>query len=163
KKLERPARTIRFIFPPEIEGTLALLNAKPSHVAFKCEADPQKVEQTCASSDPAFDAGASLAKRIKAVVPMSTVGGGPDIKAGMGDGSLHANIHPMRMGALGAADEIHHKRKQISGACEGGEVERFEIEQVRPMVESVKRLAPDTKEMRGLTIGKVAATLDNNS
>jgi len=27
KKLERPARTIRFIFPPEIEGTLALLNA----------------------------------------------------------------------------------------------------------------------------------------
>src|SRR5215467_1452985 len=29
KQLARPARTIRFIFPPEIEGTMALLNAKP--------------------------------------------------------------------------------------------------------------------------------------
>src|SRR5713226_125260 len=28
-KLARPARTIRFIFPPEIEGTMALLNGKP--------------------------------------------------------------------------------------------------------------------------------------
>src|SRR5207247_4409283 len=28
-KLARPARTIRFIWPPEIEGTLTLLNAKP--------------------------------------------------------------------------------------------------------------------------------------
>ena len=282
KKLERPARTIRFIFPPEIEGTLALLNAKPSHVAFKCEADPQKVEQTCASSDPAFDAGASLAKRIKAVVHMDMVGGGPETKAvfhvtrgpmslpsfvhdvawsfaewvneesykfaatgkadfpmiapeggkeplraeysaytmgsdhdvyqdssfgipaiylndwpdryihtnfdsaanidptklkraafigaasgyflaGMGDGSLHAIYHLLRMRTFRTADEIHHKREQISDACEGGEVERFEMEQVRPMVESVKRLAPDTKEMRWLTISKVAATLDNNS
>src|SRR5204862_6204945 len=27
--LARPARTIRFIWPPEIEGTITLLNAKP--------------------------------------------------------------------------------------------------------------------------------------
>src|SRR5882724_9581211 len=52
KKLERPARTIRFIFPPEIEGTLALLNGKPE-----------------------------FAKRIKAVVHMDMVGGGPETKA----------------------------------------------------------------------------------
>jgi hypothetical protein len=51
-KLARPARTIRFIFPPEIEGTLALLNAKPE-----------------------------FAKRIKAVVHMDMVGGGPETKA----------------------------------------------------------------------------------
>jgi len=50
--LPRPARTIRFIFPPEIEGTLALLNAKPE-----------------------------LAKRIKAVIHMDMVGGGPATKA----------------------------------------------------------------------------------
>src|SRR5438128_2415904 len=50
--LARPARTIRFIWPPEIEGTLALLNAKPE-----------------------------LAKRIKAVVHMDMVGGGPETKA----------------------------------------------------------------------------------
>ncbi|MGA3178273.1 MAG: DUF4910 domain-containing protein [Candidatus Acidiferrum sp.] len=51
-KLARPARTIRFVFPPEIEGTLALLNAKPD-----------------------------LTKRIKAVVHMDMVGGGPETKA----------------------------------------------------------------------------------
>jgi aminopeptidase YwaD len=51
-KLARPARTIRFIWPPEIEGTVTLLNAKPE-----------------------------LAKRIKAVVHMDMVGGGPETKA----------------------------------------------------------------------------------
>jgi hypothetical protein len=51
-KLTRPARTIRFVFPPEIEGTLALLNARPE-----------------------------LAKRIRAVVHMDMVGGGPETKA----------------------------------------------------------------------------------
>jgi hypothetical protein len=51
-KLARPARTIRFIWPPEIEGTMALLNAKPES-----------------------------AKRIKAAVHMDMVGGGPETKA----------------------------------------------------------------------------------
>ncbi|HEV3410316.1 MAG TPA: DUF4910 domain-containing protein [Chthoniobacterales bacterium] len=51
-KIERPRRTIRFIWPPEIEGTLALLNARPE-----------------------------LARRIKAVVHMDMVGGGPETKA----------------------------------------------------------------------------------
>jgi aminopeptidase YwaD len=51
-KLARPAHTIRFIFPPEIEGTMALLNGKPE-----------------------------LAKRIRAVIHMDMVGGGPETKA----------------------------------------------------------------------------------
>ena len=51
-KLARPARTIRFNFPPEIEGTLALLNGKPE-----------------------------FAKRIKAAIHMDMVGGGPATKA----------------------------------------------------------------------------------
>ncbi len=51
-KLPRPARTIRFIWPPEIEGTLALLNGKPE-----------------------------FAQRIKAVVHMDMVGGGQVTKA----------------------------------------------------------------------------------
>jgi aminopeptidase YwaD len=51
-KLDRPARTIRFIWPPEIEGTLTLLNAKPE-----------------------------FAQRIKAVVHMDMVGGDPVTKA----------------------------------------------------------------------------------
>ena len=52
EKVSRPARTIRFIFPPEIEGTMALLNGKPE-----------------------------FAKRIKAVVHMDMVGGGTETKA----------------------------------------------------------------------------------
>jgi aminopeptidase YwaD len=51
-KLARPARTLRFIWPPEVEGTVTLLNAKPE-----------------------------FAKRIKAVVHMDMVGGGPATKA----------------------------------------------------------------------------------
>lgn len=51
-RIERPARTIRFIWPPEIEGTLTLLNARPE-----------------------------IAARIKAVIHMDMVGGGPETKA----------------------------------------------------------------------------------
>lgn len=51
-KLERPRRSIRFIWPPEIEGTLAILNARPD-----------------------------ITKRVKAVIHMDMVGGGPETKA----------------------------------------------------------------------------------
>jgi aminopeptidase YwaD len=51
-KIARPARSIRFIWPPEIEGTLTLLNARPD-----------------------------IARRIKAVIHMDMVGGGPETKA----------------------------------------------------------------------------------
>jgi aminopeptidase YwaD len=51
-KVARPARTIRFFWPPEIEGTITLLNARPE-----------------------------LASRIKAVIHMDMVGGGPETKA----------------------------------------------------------------------------------
>jgi hypothetical protein len=52
QKLPPPARTMRFIFPPEIEGTITYLNARPE-----------------------------IASRIKAVVHMDMVGGGPETKA----------------------------------------------------------------------------------
>lgn len=51
-RVARPARTLRFIWPPEIEGTLALLNARPE-----------------------------VAARTKAVIHMDMVGGGPETKA----------------------------------------------------------------------------------
>ena len=52
KRIAAPRRTIRFVWPPEIEGTLALLNAKPD-----------------------------LAARIKAAIHLDMVGGGADTKA----------------------------------------------------------------------------------
>ncbi len=51
-RIQRPRRTIRFIWPPEIEGTMALLNARPD-----------------------------FAHRIKAVIHMDMVGGGSETKA----------------------------------------------------------------------------------
>ncbi len=51
-RIPAPARTIRFIWPPEIEGTLALLNARPD-----------------------------IAARTKAVIHMDMVGGGPETKS----------------------------------------------------------------------------------
>jgi aminopeptidase YwaD len=51
-ELARPARTIRFIWPPEVEGTTTLLNAKPE-----------------------------LARRIRVAIHMDMVGGGPVTKA----------------------------------------------------------------------------------
>ena len=50
--LPRPARTIRFIWPPEVEGTVTLLNAKPE-----------------------------FARRIKVAIHMDMVGGGLDTKS----------------------------------------------------------------------------------
>ena len=51
-RLARPARTIRFVWPPEIEGTVVLLNARPD-----------------------------IAARIKVAIHMDMVGGGPETKA----------------------------------------------------------------------------------
>jgi aminopeptidase YwaD len=51
-RIPPPARTLRFVWPPEIEGTMALLNAWPEWAA-----------------------------RIRAVVHMDMVGGGPETKA----------------------------------------------------------------------------------
>jgi aminopeptidase YwaD len=62
-KLARPARTLRFIWPPEIEGTTTLLNARPE-----------------------------FASRIKAVVHMDMVGGGPATKA-----TFHVTRGPMSL------------------------------------------------------------------
>jgi hypothetical protein len=52
KRLAPPRRTIRFVWPPEIEGTLALLNGRPE-----------------------------LAQKIKAAIHLDMVGGGPETKA----------------------------------------------------------------------------------
>jgi aminopeptidase YwaD len=51
-RLPRPARTLRFVWPPEIEGTITLLNAHPDRTA-----------------------------RIKAAIHLDMVGGGPETKA----------------------------------------------------------------------------------
>lgn len=51
-KVPRPARTMRFVWPPEIEGTVILLNGKPE-----------------------------IAARIKAAIHLDMVGGGPVTKA----------------------------------------------------------------------------------
>ena len=83
-QLARPARTMRFIFPPEIEGTVTLLNAKPE-----------------------------FAKRIKAVVHMDMVGGGPETKAVFhvtrGPMSLPSFVHDVAWAFAGWVNEESYK------------------------------------------------------
>ncbi len=77
-KLARPARTIRFIFPPEIEGTLALLNGngRSSITSITRSSD-----DTISKIQERLIVLPGLAGRIKAVVHMDMVGGGPETKA----------------------------------------------------------------------------------
>ena len=76
-RLARPARTLRFIWPPEIEGTLAMLNGVPG-----------------------------LAQRIRAAIHMDMVGGGPETRATFhvtrGPGSLPSFVYDVgaEFGAL---------------------------------------------------------------
>jgi len=79
-KLARPARTIRFIFPPEIEGTLAFLNAKNAGLEIWPERDNSTTHLPTQATNHLFF-GANLAKRIKAAIHMDMVGGGPETKA----------------------------------------------------------------------------------
>ena len=78
--MPRPARTLRFIWPPEVEGTVTLLNAKPE-----------------------------FATRIKAVVHMDMVGGGPETKAVFhvtrGPTSLPSFVHDVAWAFAGWLNE----------------------------------------------------------
>jgi len=70
KQLPRPSRAIRFVFPPEIEGTMALLNGWGTIGGRSPDL----------GKPPSLN-GPALAKHIKAVVHMDMVGGGPETKA----------------------------------------------------------------------------------
>jgi hypothetical protein len=83
--------------------------------------------------------------------------------AGIGDKDLQAIFGLLQTRTLRTAAEIRRKSAQIETPCEGGEIERFERDQVRPLVESVTRFAPDTQGIRWPAIGKIGANIANNS
>jgi len=82
--------------------------------------------------------------------------------AGMGDKDLQAVFGLLQMRTLRTAEEIRRKRAQVA-EYEGGEIERFEEVQVRPLVESVTRLAPDSKGVRFPAMGKIGSNIANNA
>jgi aminopeptidase YwaD len=84
-KMARPARTLRFIFLPEVEGTMALLNSdyesiSPLIPVKKTTLDSGDGEKFLEHVEPAT-AFRPFYKRIKAVIHMDMVGGGPETKA----------------------------------------------------------------------------------
>jgi aminopeptidase YwaD len=83
-KLPRPARTIRFYWPPEIEGTLALLASPWRTSTMKLEVS-KKYDGSVAlpqkGGGSLIETGPAQAERIKAVIHMDMVGGGPVTKA----------------------------------------------------------------------------------
>ncbi len=79
-KLARPARTIRFIWPPEIEGTIAFLNGSGT-LEKQTTAENGKPDQSNAERSLTVYLTSHWAKHIKAVIHMDMVGGGPETKA----------------------------------------------------------------------------------
>jgi len=81
-KLARPARTIRFIWPPEIEGTMALANSpvQKYEVTWPTGIDAARLKLDSEGINRMID-GQPLIHRFKAVVHMDMVGGGPVTKA----------------------------------------------------------------------------------
>jgi len=112
-KLERPARTIRFVFPPEVEGTMAFLNGKTgagvSGTYFAPSGEPHQV------SGYALYDGPGLARQIKAVIHMDMVGGGPETKAVFhvtrGPMSLPSFVHDV---AWAFADWVNEESYQFA-------------------------------------------------
>jgi aminopeptidase YwaD len=83
-KLERLARTIRFYWPPEIEGTMALLTSPPRTYKMALQTKPNfdgSVSLPQSDGGSLTQTGSALAKRVKAVIHMDMVGGGPQTKA----------------------------------------------------------------------------------
>jgi hypothetical protein len=83
-KLARPARTIRFYWPPEIEGTMALLTSPPRTYKMALQTKPNfdgSVSLPQSGGGSLTQTGSALAKRVKAVLHMDMVGGGPETKA----------------------------------------------------------------------------------
>jgi hypothetical protein len=250
--LARPARTVRFIWPPEIEGTLTLLNAKPEfakrikaavhmdmvgggletkavfHVTRGPMSLPSFVHDVAwAFAEFANEQSYTFAATGKAEYPLVAPEGGkeplraeyspysmgsdhdvyqdssfaipsiylndwPDryihtnfdtaanidptklkraafigaasgyFLAGMSDNDLPTIFGFLQMRTLRLAEELRRKRAQVEG-CDGGEMQRFAQDQVRPLVESVARLTPDVKGFRWPAIGKIGANIANNS
>src|SRR3989440_3018666 len=84
RKLARPARTIRVYWPPETEGTMALLTSPPR--TYKMELDTKRsfdgaVPLPQSGGGSLTQTGPTLAKRVKAVIHMDMVGGAPETKA----------------------------------------------------------------------------------
>ena len=83
-KLARPARTIRFYWPPEIEGTLALLTSPPRTYKSALYVKPNfdgSVTLPQRGGGNLTQTGPALAQQVKAVIHMDMVGGGPETKA----------------------------------------------------------------------------------
>jgi len=283
KQLAPPARTFRFIFPPEIEGNMALITGRAEFIAGL---DPVNGEGRVISGAEKIHTPMYMPlefpKRIKAVIHMDMVGGGPETKAvfhvtrgpmslpsfvhhvawafadwlndqsyqfaatgkaaypmiaaeggkeplraeysafTMGsdhdvyqdssfgipaiymndwpDRFIHtnfdsaANIDPsklkraafigaasgyflammndsnlpsvfrlLQLHTLRVADGISQKRAQIADQCDGGELERFEEQNVRALVESVVHFGLDSKGDRWPMLGKIGANIANNT
>jgi hypothetical protein len=84
KRLAPPARTIRFYWPPEIEGTMALLTSPPRTYKSALYVKPNfdgSVALPQTGGGNLTQTGRALAQRVKAVIHMDMVGGGPETKA----------------------------------------------------------------------------------
>jgi len=83
--------------------------------------------------------------------------------AQMSDKDAQSIFELLPMHTLRTADEIRRKREQIEDPCEGGEIDRFESQQVRPLMLSITRLLPNSEATAWPAIGKTGANIANNT
>jgi len=110
--IARPARTIRFIWPPEIEGTLALLNGNGrSSITSATKSDDGTLQSF--HEKLIVVPGVELARRIKAAIHMDMVGGGLETKAVFhvtrGPMSLPSFVHDVAWAFAEFANEQSYK------------------------------------------------------
>jgi aminopeptidase YwaD len=251
-KLACPARTIRFIWPPEVEGTVTLLNAKPefaqrikavihmdmvgggpvTKAVFHVTRGPMSLpsfvhdvawafadfvnEQsykfaTTGSAEYPFIAPEGGKEPLQARFGPYTMGSDHDVyqDSSFGIPSIYlndwpdryihtnfdtaANIDPTKLKraafigsasgyflaqmtdrdaqsvlrlletrSLREAQETRLKSAQLS-ECDGGEVSRFELDQMRPLVDSIGRLAPDSKNLREPYLARMHDNIQRSS
>jgi aminopeptidase YwaD len=251
-KLARPARTIRFIWPPEIEGTLTLLNAKPEfaqrikavvhmdmvgggpvtksvfHVTRGPMSLPSFVHDVAWAfgefvNEQSYNFAAGLPAEYPLVAPEGgkepllaqdtpyTMGSDHDVYQDSSfkipaiylndwpDRYIHtnfdtaANIDPTKLkraafigaasgyflaqmsdrdvqpvlrllvtGSLRKAEGMRLKGAQLSD-CDAGEISRFELSQVRPLVDSIQRFVPDAENIREPYFARVHDNIQRNA
>jgi aminopeptidase YwaD len=115
KQLVRPARTLRFIFPPEIEGTLAFLNGTAFIENQSPDLSQRRPLPPMAQRPMRPFESKALASKIKAVIHMDMVGGGPETKAVFhvtrGPMSLPSFVHDV---AWAFAEWVNEKSYQFA-------------------------------------------------
>jgi hypothetical protein len=82
--------------------------------------------------------------------------------AGMGEKDVLSVSNLVQAESLRIAEQIAERRVQLS-ECDGGELERSQLEQLQPLAESILRFAQDQQKIRWPMLSRMRDNLQRNS